>query len=112
MAKKPSSRAARRRRADTSSTSEAPQTERSRRTSPRRSSAASGKTLFGRANYMILFIALLLIAVGYVSMALDNQIQGFVPLYLSPTLLMAGYLLVIYAIMHRSRPSSGDGVEG
>lgn len=107
MAKKSTSRRGGRRAVAASPSSDAPA-----RTSGRRTTASPGRTLFGRTNYAILIMSLLLIATGYIAMALDNQIKGFVPLYLSPTLLMAGYLLVIYAILHRDRPpASADASE-
>lgn len=64
--------------------------------------------LFGRTNYLLLGISIALLIVGYAAMAIDNQVRSFITLYFSPVVLMAGYLLVIYAIFYRPKSENNE----
>ncbi len=79
----------------------------SRRTtrSGRRSAAtpAGGALVFTRRNYVLLGIALALVVLGYAIMRIDNQVDGFLSLYVAPILILGGYLEAIYAILWRPR---------
>ncbi len=44
-------------------------------------------------------VGVALIVVGYIIMRVDNQVDGFVSLYLAPLIILGGYLEVIYAIL-------------
>ncbi len=44
-------------------------------------------------------IAILLIVSGFAAMYIENEIDGFISLYISPIVIMAGYVVVIFAIM-------------
>jgi len=70
------------------------------------SSQVKGPMLFERKNYLLLGVAIALLIVGYAAMAMDNQVRSFISLYLSPIILMAGYLLVIFAIFYRPKDKS------
>jgi len=72
------------------------------------SSHVKGPMLFERRNYLLLVVAIALLIVGYTAMAMDNQVRSFISLYLSPIILMAGYLLVIVAIFYRPKDKSAD----
>lgn len=62
--------------------------------------------VFERRNYVLLLIGVALVVIGYTVMRLDNQVDGFVSLYVAPLLLLVGYLEVIYAVLWRpSRPA-------
>lgn len=63
--------------------------------------AKNQKLVFGKQQYILFGAAVALIALGYTIMALDNQIESFVSLTLSPIMLLTGYMLVIYAILKR-----------
>jgi hypothetical protein len=55
----------------------------------------------GRENYVILGAGILVIAAGYLAM-LEGSVEGFLPLVLSPILLVTGYCVVIpLGIMYR-----------
>jgi hypothetical protein len=55
----------------------------------------------GRENYIILGAGILVIVAGYLAM-LEGSVEGFLPLVLSPILLVAGYCVVIpVGIMYR-----------
>ena len=54
-----------------------------------------------RENYLILGAGILVIVAGYLAM-LEGSVEGFLPLVLSPILLVAGYCVVIpIGIMYR-----------
>jgi len=61
------------------------------------------KMLFSAWNYKVLAIGLLLVIVGFVAMYLENEVEGFISLFVSPIAIMAGYITVIFAIMKHDR---------
>ncbi|MEX0770532.1 MAG: hypothetical protein WD035_07360 [Balneolaceae bacterium] len=63
--------------------------------------------LFTPLNYKILGIGVLLVVLGFTAMYLENEVRGFVSLYISPIVIMAGYLTVIVAILKRDNQSTG-----
>ena len=63
---------------------------------------------FSAFNYKLLGIAVLLIVGGFAAMYLENEVHGFVSLYVSPIAVMAGYVLVIFAIMKHDRQESEE----
>ena len=73
----------------------------------RRPARAQGKgrrvMVFERRNYMLLLLGLLLIISGYVLMRMENEVDGFVSLYVAPLMILGGYLEIIYAILWRPK---------
>ncbi|HYW35314.1 MAG TPA: hypothetical protein VE868_07905 [Balneolaceae bacterium] len=64
---------------------------------------------FQAFNYKILVTGLLLVAAGFIAMYLENKAFGFISLYISPVLIIAGYIIVIFSIiMH---PSDNESQE-
>ncbi len=59
--------------------------------------------VFTSRNYVLLGIALALILVGYTVMRVENEVDGFLSLYVAPLLLLGGYIGAIYAILWRPR---------
>jgi hypothetical protein len=57
--------------------------------------------LFGRSNYLWMLIGLAFIVVGNVMMIGKEDIYSFTKITLAPIVIMAGFLVEIYAIMHR-----------
>ena len=55
--------------------------------------------LFSSRNYTFMGIGILLVAIGFTAMYLENEVEGFISLFISPILIMAGYMVIIYAIM-------------
>ncbi len=55
--------------------------------------------IFEFVNYKYMALGFLLIVVGFSLMALENQINGFLSLYVSPWLLFAGFLTFGYGIL-------------
>ena len=66
--------------------------------------------VFERRNYVLLLIGLALVVVGYAVMRMENEVDGFLSLYLAPLLILGGYLEVIYAILWRPKtaPASDE----
>ena len=73
------------------------------RGSRQRQARKRGVMVFTRRNYMLLIVGLVMILVGYVIMRMENEVDGFISLYVAPLLLLAGYLEIIYAIMWRPK---------
>lgn len=57
------------------------------------------KMLFGPSNYKLLISGLILIFVGFLAMDIENKVKGFVSLYISPFLILAGFAIIVFAIM-------------
>ncbi|MDZ7773927.1 MAG: DUF3098 domain-containing protein [Balneolaceae bacterium] len=62
--------------------------------------------LFGSWNYKVLAAGLLLIVVGFSAMYIENEVNGFISLFVSPVVIMAGYISIIVAIMKRKNGES------
>lgn len=60
-----------------------------------------GAMVFSRRNYTLLITGLVMIIVGYAMMRMENEVDGFISLYVAPLILLAGYLEIIYAILWR-----------
>lgn len=72
----------------------------------------SEKMVFSRRNYMLLLIGVLLVVVGYTMMRVENQVDGFISLYVAPLLILGGYLEIIYAILWRQKSESAPESRG
>jgi len=61
------------------------------------------KLPFGKKNYSLMVIGLIIIVVGFTIMSLDSEPQGFgfLGLTLGPIITVAGFLFEIYAILHK-----------
>lgn len=72
-----------------------------RKTDQKHRSLTNESLPLGRENYMILGAGILVIVAGYIAM-LEGSVEGFLPLVLSPILLVTGYCVVIpVGIMYR-----------
>ena len=74
-----------------------------RRSSRRRGRSQQIVMPFERRNYLLLLLGLAIVGLGYTIMRLENEMDGFWSLYVSPLLLLAGYLEIVYAIIWRPR---------
>ncbi len=71
-----------------------------RRRKPRaRDQRRNPRLVFGRRNYVLLLIGLAVIVTGYIMMRLENEVDGFISLYVAPLLILGGYLEIMYAII-------------
>jgi ABC-type Mn2+/Zn2+ transport system permease subunit len=67
------------------------------------SNKEQGVLLFSKKNYTLMLIGLGLIAVGNILMIGNEDIYSFTKITLAPVLIMAGFVLEIYAIMFRPK---------
>ncbi len=65
--------------------------------------ADSEPMFFSAYNYKMIGIAIFLIVAGFTAMYIENEVNGFISLFISPIVIMAGYILVIFAIMKHDR---------
>jgi len=63
---------------------------------------------FESRNYALMVAGLVVVGIGYAIMAAEQELDGFLSLYVSPILLMAGYLEIIYAIVWRPKDVATD----
>lgn len=65
------------------------------------------KLPFGKKNYQLMVIGLLTLAVGFIVMTLDQEQHGFgvLGLTVGPIIVVAGFVVEIFAILHRSPKS-------
>lgn len=61
--------------------------------------------LFTPLNYKIMGLGILLVIIGFTIMRIENEVYGFISLYVSPVIIMSGYGLVAWAILKRDHPS-------
>jgi len=61
------------------------------------------KLPFGKKNYRWMIIGVLTLAAGFIIMSLDNKPHGFgfLGLTLGPIVVMAGFVIEIYAILQK-----------
>lgn len=63
---------------------------------------------FSAFNYRLIGIAILLIVSGFTAMLVENEVDGVISLYISPIVIMAGFIVVIFAIMKHDRDDVKD----
>lgn len=61
------------------------------------------KLPFGKKNYQLMVLGLIILVVGFTIMSLDGQPHGFgfLGLTLGPIIVVAGFIVEIFAILHR-----------
>ena len=61
------------------------------------------KLPFGKKNYQLMIAGVLTLVVGFIIMSLDKEQHGFgfLGITLGPIVVMAGFILEIFAILHR-----------
>lgn len=64
--------------------------------------------VFSALNYKILGVGVLLVFIGFTIMRLENEVYGFISLYIAPVLIMAGYITVVFAILKRPDERAND----
>ena len=57
---------------------------------------------FSAINYKMLGIGVLMILFGFTIMRLENEVYGLVSLYIAPIIILAGYIVIIFAILKRA----------
>jgi hypothetical protein len=61
------------------------------------------KLPFGKKNYQWMIIGVVTLVLGFIIMSFDNKQHGFgfLGLTLGPIVVMAGFVIEIYAILHK-----------
>jgi hypothetical protein len=61
------------------------------------------KLPFGKKNYQWMIIGVVTLVIGFIIMSIDKEQHGFgfLGLTLGPLVVMIGFMLEIYAILHR-----------
>ncbi len=61
------------------------------------------KLPFGKKNYQLMVIGLVVLVTGFAIMTLDQQPHGFgfLGLTLGPVIVVAGFVMELFAILHR-----------
>lgn len=62
--------------------------------------------IFSAWNYKILALGFFLVIAGFSAMYIENEVNGIISLYISPLVIMAGYVTVIVAILKHDNGSS------
>ncbi len=57
--------------------------------------------LFSSTNYKLLGIGILLITFGFLSMYWENEVEGIISLYVSPIMIIAGYVVILFSILKK-----------
>ncbi|NGP86829.1 DUF3098 domain-containing protein [Fodinibius halophilus] len=60
---------------------------------------SNNRMIFSSWNYKVLALGILLVIAGFSAMYIENEVKGFISLYISPIVIMAGYITVIVSIM-------------
>ena len=68
--------------------------------------------LFGSQNYIYLLAGILMIAVGYIGMYLESAKEGFYSLYITPLLVIGGFVVVVLAILksEKNQPEESETI--
>ncbi|MFZ5970221.1 MAG: DUF3098 domain-containing protein [Bacteroidota bacterium] len=63
------------------------------------------KLPFSKKNYQLMIVGFVVIAVGFIIMALDTEPHGFgfLGITLSPIVVVAGFVIEVFAILHTPR---------
>ena len=61
-----------------------------------------GKLPFGKKNYQLMIAGFLIIVIGFIIMMLDKEPHGFgfLGITLSPVVVLAGFIVEVWAILH------------
>lgn len=66
----------------------------------------SNAMIFESLNYKLLILGLVLVVGGFAAMYFENEVYGVISLYISPIVIIAGYVAVIFSIL--VHPSKKD----
>ncbi len=61
--------------------------------------------LFSAINYKLMGAGVLMVIIGFTAMYIENEVHGFISLYISPIVILGGYLTVMIAILKRDKDS-------
>lgn len=60
---------------------------------------------FGKKNYRLMLVGLVVLIVGFITMSLDSEPYGFgwLGLTVGPIIVMAGFVIQFFAILHNPK---------
>lgn len=58
---------------------------------------------FTRENYILMVACIAVIILSFTLMAVENEVDGWISLWLSPYLMVAGYAGLAFAILYRKK---------
>lgn len=58
--------------------------------------------LFSSGNYMFMLIGIMMVVTGFLAMYIESQEKGFISLYVSPIVIIAGFIVVAVSILKDS----------
>ncbi|MBX0331715.1 DUF3098 domain-containing protein [Pontibacter sp. HSC-14F20] len=63
------------------------------------------KLAFGKKNYILMLVGIVVLALGFIIMTLDKEQYGlgFMGITLGPIVVMAGFVIELFAIMVKDR---------
>lgn len=67
--------------------------------------------LFNEDNYKLIILGVLMVIAGFTAMYLEHKVFGFITLYISPVVIVAGYAEIIYAIMKPNKKKEEDQIQ-
>ncbi|MCY4232926.1 MAG: hypothetical protein OXE59_04180 [Bacteroidetes bacterium] len=79
-----------------------PRTRKTRTSSAKRRRLKKRSMILLPHNYVLITIGVLAVVFGYSIMRIENEVDGFLSLYIAPILILGGYLEIIYAILWRN----------
>tara|TARA_R100001143_G_C3361367_1_gene137120 strand:- start:59718 stop:59969 length:252 start_codon:yes stop_codon:yes gene_type:complete len=73
-----------------------------------KSTKDSKPMLFSPLNYKLMGLGVLLVIIGFTAMRIENEVYGLVSLYISPIVIMSGYIVVIYSILKKDHKNDTE----
>jgi hypothetical protein len=64
--------------------------------------------LFTPLNFKLMGLGVFLIVLGFAVMRIENEVYGFISLYISPVVILSGYLIVIVAILKKDHKTESN----
>ena len=64
--------------------------------------------VFSKQNYLLMILGVVLVIIGYYIMRSENEVDGFISLYVAPLIILGGYLEIIYAILWRPKATESE----
>ena len=64
--------------------------------------------VFSKQNYLLMILGVVLVIIGYYIMRSENEVDGFISLYVAPLIILGGYLEIIYAILWRPKATEPE----
>lgn len=66
---------------------------------------SNNKLAFGKRNYQIMLLGIVVLIIGFVIMASDNKPFGFgfIGLTLGPIVVFAGFMIQFFALLHKPK---------